>query len=239
MNAKNYFDNSSSKFEQWTDFEMLKRKFPASEQFYEIDNMVSLFSGDAKAKRRSTKVFLDGVCSFKNLIAHYGLREPALKNAFSSFDETARNFISIIRHGQFLYSRIGQSYPHPDQLGNIMLNGFAESLHELLSEFCVRSSLPVEQVIERLKQTKLDKLPSLAVLLTMTLEYLKKHKGTLENGRPPAESDLRDLCHAGHIPYRDIFLTDRFFSVIGRKGAKIYKTEVLRSLAQLKSVLKS
>lgn len=217
----------------------LKRKFPVSEDFYSIESMLQLFEGNPRSTRMKTKQFMDGISTFKNLVTHYGVKDPEPKRFASAFDADAAEIISKIRFGQAAYTATGHYLIAETQMIDDFVEKFAAKLKDELSELSGKFPFSADEALKRLKSTKLQGIPSLRVTVMTIVEYLKKHKGNLEHGRSPSESELRDLFHAVHIPYVDFFLTDRFFSTVDRKGGELYNTKVLKGLSQLKPYLEN
>ena len=219
--------------------EEIKRKFPVSEDFYDVKSLVQLFDGDDQSKRTKAKQFMDGICTFKNLVTHYGLKDPEPKRFASAFDADASELILHIKRSQAIYQVTGHYLIEETHMENDFVERFSEKLRAETSDLSAKFGFPIDEAIKRLKTSKLRGVPSLGVVVITILEYLKKHKGDLIQGKPPSESDLRDLFHATHIPYVDFYLTDRFFSTVDQKGGKLYSTQVLRSLSQLRLHLES
>lgn len=217
----------------------MKRTFPLSEAFYDNESLMKLFDGDDQIKCIKSKQLMDGVCTFKNLLNHYGHRDPELKRFASSFDAYASELIPKIKHAQAIYQVTGEYLIEEKQMEEDLITRFSEKLSEETLCLSKKFGFPIGEAIERLRTSKLRGIPSLGVVVTIFVEYLKKHKGNLEQGRPPSESDLRDLFHASHIPYVDYYLTDRFFSAVDQKGGKLYSTQILKSLTQLRPHLES
>lgn len=201
-----------------------------------IDEMVEMFIGTQGTRRKVYGKLFNEIMKFKNLVA-YSYIFPDLRHIGSAFNADAEKLAVLIRRSQLLTGMLDKSPIDEFRLRNQLREHFTEQLIKHAVPIAQTYALPMEEVKSAIIQSGIESIPSIHASLTVAIEYSKRHKGDLSVGRKPLESDFMDIHHLRNIPYVDVYLTDRFFAEVGRKAEQIFKTKVLRNLAELELCL--
>src|SRR4030095_1945746 len=217
--------------------QLIRKQYPGTEKL-SVDEIVEMLIGSRNAREKAYSKLFNQIMRFKNLVA-YSHVYPDLKNLGDIFNATAENLVVLIRRSQLLQGLLNKSPIDEFRLNKQLRDHFIEQLIKKAKPIAQTYALPMGEVGAVIRQSAIGSIPSISAAITAAIEYAKRHKGDLKLGRKPLESDIMDIHHLRNLPYVDVYLTDRFFAEVGRKGQQIFKTTVLRNLTELEMFLSS
>lgn len=198
------------------------------------EEVSELLFGNLQTQKDLIKRCLNKVVSFENFVLKYSKLFPQVKKMGDFCKDIPVDFIRGIISMQAMYDtyRLNENIIYND-----LIHNYVEYLNDNLNDICDKHNLNKEVSKAFLIKSKLKEIPSINSILTFAIEYYKRHKGNLDIGRKPSQSDIMDLHHIRNLPYIDIYSTDNFFGEIAKRKSKEFGTLVVTSLTELKNVL--
>jgi hypothetical protein len=216
----------------------LAADLPSGRGFYKRENLVEMVMGSEDRRRARVRELMDGVCTFSNLVGHYGQRSEELKPIGNLFAKDSKRLISIVTQAQVLESMTGERAISSAGIENALSRRLLEGLRPMIVEYAEGHRFSADEAQEWFAATRCAELPGLRVVALLGRAYAAKHQGKLGAARTPHEHDMGDLHHLQNLPYVNYLVTDRFAAEMVKGVAEIFGTVVFRNLDELQTKLR-
>lgn len=227
---KRYFNSPAFNFEK-----RFNEEFPG----FMISNeeLTELIWGNPRLEKELSTRCWENLDTFNNLIMHYSQGNYGLKKLGFCYDSVSEQICNVMEEFQILRSKIKKQHrPQFDKMLDVIDNAivnYINSLEEPITSFCNENKLDPIKAKQTILESSITEIPCLNSFKTFSIEYMKAHRGD----RQPSLSDYRDTLHLVHIPYVDVYSTDKFFAEVTRKKSKNFNTIVVNSFSQLKDAI--
>jgi hypothetical protein len=198
--------------------------------------MISLF-GTPMLRLEVMNNFLDHISKFSKLIPIYSSFMPELQNIVEKLKLNSIGLLLGFKKLQLANTILKKDILTESQFRSNLVRHFTEQIMPQVKSLSVRHRFSHIEAKTELLESDLKQIPILYWLTISATQYFIKHKGNLQRGRTPRESDVLDLFHLLNLPYVDVYLTDAFFTEVAKPGQELFNTTIFRNLVKLRDYL--